>query len=152
MRRKDKEITSRKELELILQKATICRIGLMDHAKPYIVPMNFGYKKGCLYFHSATSGKKIDIIQDNNTVCFEVDIDHDITNTGVPCNWSSKYQSVIGYGKAVLVEDIKEKREALTILIRHYEPGMSYQFSEERLRTVAVIKLIIESMTGKKSM
>jgi nitroimidazol reductase NimA-like FMN-containing flavoprotein (pyridoxamine 5'-phosphate oxidase superfamily) len=151
VRRTEKEIKSKKEIEMILHKATICRVGFVDNNIPYIVPMYFGYKDSCLYFHSATLGRKIDLIRKNNVVCFEVDINHQITNTGVPCNWSSKYQSIIGYGKAFLIEDLHEKREALNVIIEHYSPGTTYQYPEEKVREIAIIKIKIESMTGKQS-
>ncbi|MCX6664740.1 MAG: pyridoxamine 5'-phosphate oxidase family protein [Euryarchaeota archaeon] len=103
MMRKEKEITNRKELDVILSKARICRIGFVDENRAYIVPMNFGYKNNCLYFHSALVGKKIDLIQKNTVVCFEVDIDHDIVDTGVVCNWSTKYTSSICQGNPFLL-------------------------------------------------
>jgi hypothetical protein len=62
MRRTDKEIINRREINTVLSKATVCRIGLIDRDFPYIVPLNFGYKNNCLYFHSAPIGKKIEII------------------------------------------------------------------------------------------
>ncbi len=151
MRRNDKEITNRKELDEILTKARICRIGFIDKKIPYIVPMNFGYKNNCLYFHSAPVGKKIDLIRKNTVVCFEVDTDHDIVDTGIPCNWSTKYTSVIGYGKPSLIEDSNKKEEALNIIIDHYSKGNSYKFPENKVRTVAIIRIEITQMTGKKS-
>lgn len=151
MRRAEKEITNRRELETILSKATICRIGLLDHNIPYIVPLNFGYKNNCLYFHSAPEGKKIDLIRKKNNVSFEVDIGHGITNTGIPCNWSSTYKSIIGQGKARLLEDSAQKQEALNIIIDHYAPGTTYEFTEKNLRKVLIIKIDITHMTGKKS-
>jgi nitroimidazol reductase NimA-like FMN-containing flavoprotein (pyridoxamine 5'-phosphate oxidase superfamily) len=44
-------------------------------------------------------------------VCFEVDIDYDIVNTGIPCNWSSKYVSIIGYGKARFITNTKQNKK-----------------------------------------
>ena len=151
MRRAEKEITNRRELETILSKATICRLGLLDQNIPYIVPLNFGYKNNCLYFHSAPEGKKIDLIRKKNNVSFEVDIDHGITNTGIPCNWSLTYKSIIGQGKARLLEDSAQKQEALNIIIDHYAPGTTYEFTEKNLRKVLIIKIDITHMTGKKS-
>jgi uncharacterized protein len=151
MRRAEQEITSRKELETILTKAKICRIGLLDQNHPYIVPLNFGYNNNCLYFHSASEGRKIDLIKKNNTVGFEVDIDHGIINTGRPCNWSSTYTSIIGYGKAHLITNTEEKQKALTIIINHYAPGTTYTFPEKNLHDVVIIKVDITEMTGKTS-
>jgi nitroimidazol reductase NimA-like FMN-containing flavoprotein (pyridoxamine 5'-phosphate oxidase superfamily) len=151
MRRAEKEITNRGELETILSKATICRIGLIDQNKLYIVPLNFGYKNNCLYFHSALQGKKIELLKKNQIVCFEVDIENGITNTGIPCKWSSTYKSIIGYGNASFITEATQKQEALNILIDHYAPGTSYIFPEKNLSEVVVIKVEITSMTGKKS-
>ena len=60
MRRKDKEIKDQQEIESILGKADVCRLAFSDNDIPYIVPVNYGYRDHCLYFHSAKEGKKID--------------------------------------------------------------------------------------------
>jgi nitroimidazol reductase NimA-like FMN-containing flavoprotein (pyridoxamine 5'-phosphate oxidase superfamily) len=151
MRRTDKEITNRREIDTILSKATVCRIGLVDNNVAYIVPLNFGYKNNCLYFHSAPLGKKIELISKNNMVCFEVDIDHAIIDFRIPCKWSSTYASVIGYGKANFIPDSAQKKDALNIIIDHYSSATLYNFPEKNLRKVAIIKIEITQMTGKKS-
>lgn len=151
MKRKDKEITDRMEIESILSQARICRIGFSQNNKPYIVPMNFGYKDGYLFFHCAQEGMKIDIIKQNNNVCFEVDINHEITDTGIPCDWSTRYSSVIGFGKALLVKDPIEKKLALNVIVNHYSPKAKFKYSEEALNKVGIIKIETTSMTGKKS-
>jgi len=151
MRRSTREIKDKKELESIIQRAQVCRIGLSEDNVPYVVPMNFGYKDNCLYFHCAKAGKKIDVIRQNNKVCFEMDIDQTIVKPeGRPCGYSTKYRSVIGFGKAFLVDDLEEKAMALNIVTQHYSGGF-YQFSEKELENVAIIKVEIDSMTGKKA-
>ncbi len=151
MRRDEKEITNRREIDSILSKAIVCRIGIIDHETPYIVPMNFGYKDDILYLHSAQDGKKIELLKRNPMVCFEVECDLEIINTGIPCKWSMNYTSVIGYGKANFITDIEQKRKALYIIIDHYSPGSSYIFPEKNLKEVTVIKIEISEMTAKKS-
>jgi len=150
MRRKEKEILDREEIESIIKKADVCRLGLSDKNIPYIVPLNFGYKENCLYFHTAKAGKKIDMIKTNNRVCFEMDIDHEVVRAENPCDWNMKFQSVIGYGRAFLLEDIDEKRQALDVIIEHYS-GQTGEYAEKLVDRLAVIKVQIESMTGKKS-
>ena len=151
MRQDEKEITNRREIDSILSKAIVCRISIIDHETPYIVPMNFGYKDDILYLHSAPEGKKIDLLKRNPRVCFEVESDLEIINTGIPCKWSMNYTSVIGYGKAKFITDIEQKQKALHIIIDHYTPGSSYIFSEKNLKEVTVIKIEISEMTAKKS-
>jgi nitroimidazol reductase NimA-like FMN-containing flavoprotein (pyridoxamine 5'-phosphate oxidase superfamily) len=151
MRRAEKEITNRREIDSILSKAIVCRISITDHETPYIVPMNFGYKDDILYLHSAPEGKKIQLLKRNPLVCFEVECDLEIINTGIPCKWSMNYTSVIGYGKASFITDDEQKRKALHIIIGHYSPGSSYIFPEKNLNEVTVIKIEINDMNAKKS-
>ena len=113
MRRKEKEIKSKSEIDSIISSGQVCRVAFSLNDRPYIVPMYYGFKDDLLYFHSAKKGKKIDIINKNNQVCFEIDINQNIINTGVPCNWKNSYSSIIGFGKAKLVENYSEKVKAL---------------------------------------
>ena len=42
-----------------------------DDGYPYAVPLNYVYDDGCLYFHSANVGHKIDAIRENPKVSFK---------------------------------------------------------------------------------
>jgi nitroimidazol reductase NimA-like FMN-containing flavoprotein (pyridoxamine 5'-phosphate oxidase superfamily) len=151
MRKKDKEIKDENIMESIIKRATVCRIGLSENNVPYVVPLNFGYKDNCLYFHSAGEGKKIDMIRSNNDVCFEIDVDSEIVKGENACGWCMKYYSIIGFGKASFVEGFEEKRRALDIIMEHYSGKSSFNYPEETVNNAAIIKVKIESMTGKKS-
>ncbi len=150
MRKKDKEIKDIAVIEDILSRATVCRLGLCEANQPYVVPLCFGYKDNALYFHCAREGKKLDILRANNNVCFEVDIDHEIVKADKACGWGMKYKSVIGFGKAVFVEDAESKRKGLDIIMQNYSEG-AFEYSEEAVKKTVVIKVEIESMTGKQS-
>ena len=43
MRRSEREITNRTEIDAIIRSCQVCRVGLADGIEPYIVPMSFGY-------------------------------------------------------------------------------------------------------------
>ena len=151
MRRKEREIKDRAELEAIIQRAQVCRIGLSESDIPYIVPVHFGFIDNCLYFHCAMDGKKIDILEKNPKVCFEMDIDYELVKSEEsPCRWSAKYRSIMGSGKASMVENPLQKSEALNVIIGHYG-GESHDFSDDELQQVKVFKIIIDNMSGKQS-
>lgn len=150
MRRKDQEIRDKSTIESIIRKEMVCRIGLSENNMPYIVPMNFGYKDNFLYLHSAKEGKKIDIIKINNNVCFEIDTDHELIKSEKACSWGMKYRSIIGSGKAHLIDDYEEKRRALDIIMEHYSDRSSYNYLDEEIINVVIIKIEIESITGKE--
>ena len=149
IRRKDKEITESREIEAVIRKATVCRLGLVDRDESYIVPVNFGYERNTIYFHSALEGRKVELIKRNNKVCFEIDTDVAIEKTD-KSNCSVKYRSVIGRGKACILESNEEKLRGLKAIMRQCTGG-EYSFSEERLDSVLVVEIKIENVTGKQS-
>ncbi|MFC1904007.1 pyridoxamine 5'-phosphate oxidase family protein [Chloroflexota bacterium] len=149
MRRKEREITDFNEIEEIIKKATSCRIGLVDGDEPYVVPVCFGYERNTLYFHCALEGRKVEIIKKNNNVCLEIDVDVEVTKSDDPCNWAVKYRSVIGVGKAHILRSDTEKSRALKLITRHYSDG-EFNFPKPKLDSVLVVKVEIESITGKK--
>jgi nitroimidazol reductase NimA-like FMN-containing flavoprotein (pyridoxamine 5'-phosphate oxidase superfamily) len=150
VRRSDREITEQSEIEAIISRARVCRLALSDGASPYVVPMNFGYHDGVLYFHSAPSGRKIDIIRRNASVCFEMDVDCEVVEGAAPCDWTTRYRSVVGFGTAAIIEDPAEKRFGLAVIVEQYA-DRRFEVPEETARRTAVIKVTIDRMTGKRS-
>jgi len=150
MRRIDKEITSGAEIEDIIRRGRVCHLGLCDGAIPYVVPVNYGYAARCLYVHSAREGRKIEILRSNNLVSFTIYVDECIVESATACRWTTRYRSVMGNGKAYLVEDPVEKKEALRIIINHYSTG-EYQFNPGMIDRIVIIKVIVDDLTGKKS-
>jgi len=150
MRRKEKEITDKTAMESIILESSVCRLALSEEDRPYIVPLCFGYEGDTLYFHSAREGRKLNILRKNNNVCFEFDIDHEIVEADDACGWGMKYQSVIGFGKGSIIDDIELKRKALNIIMQHYSRN-SYEYPDKTVKKIVIIKIEIEHMTGKKS-
>lgn len=151
MRRKDRELKESSEIMSILNQAIILRIALCDGDRPYIVPMNFGYKEGIIYLHSAPAGHKIEVLKTNNNVAFEADVDVEIVKAEEACNWSMKYRSVTGLGKATFVEDDQEKIEALDIIMEKYAGNEKFQYPEAMVGRVAVIKIEVQEITAKQA-
>ncbi|MHC1726908.1 MAG: pyridoxamine 5'-phosphate oxidase family protein [Syntrophobacteraceae bacterium] len=150
LRRKDKEITDIVEIEGILEEARVCRLALCGEDGPYMVPLNFGYRCGQIYIHSAAEGKKIDLMRKDDRVCFEVETKVEISPGESPCKWSMRYRSVIGYGKAYFLEGAEEKREALGIIFGHYSSA-AFEVPGSACEKLAVIRIQINSMTAKAS-
>ncbi|MBM4328204.1 MAG: pyridoxamine 5'-phosphate oxidase family protein [Deltaproteobacteria bacterium] len=151
MRRKEREITDQALMESILTRAQICRLGLCQDNTPYVVPVSFGRKGNRLYVHSSLHGKKVDMIKANNNVCFELEVDVEVARAETACDWSMKFYSVIGFGKAFFVQDPEEKIEGLNAIMEHYTGAPRHEYSERALEKVGIIRIDIESMTGKKA-
>jgi nitroimidazol reductase NimA-like FMN-containing flavoprotein (pyridoxamine 5'-phosphate oxidase superfamily) len=150
LRRSDRELTDRADIDDIINRASICHLALCKNSVPYVVPLNYGYADGCLYFHSALQGRKIDILRSNNTVSFTMYVDERLATSNVACKWGTRYKSVMGEGKAFLVEEPQEKEAALAIIMRHYS-DREFTFNPSQVNKVVIIRVVIDSISGKQS-
>lgn len=152
MRRKDLEITDMKEIEAILNQAFVCHLGLVYEDTPYVVPLNYAYHNGAVYIHSANVGRKINLIRENNTVCFQMEIyNPEIRKpSDKACDFGTSYKSVIGIGKAVILTDNEEKTEGLKAILKRFDPR-DFKFSDEDLDLTTVIRIDITELSAKKS-
>ena len=150
MRKKQYEIKDVTVIEEILAKSEVCRIAMIDNGKPYIIPMNYGYKNNTIYFHSSPLGKKIEILKKNNLVCFEMEMNAQVVKKDIPCDWTTKYRSVIGYGTIEFITDNKQKKEGLDIIMAHYGKKDKNIYQDKNFEKTLVLKLNIEEMTGKQ--
>ena len=153
LRRADKEIRDRAEVDAVLREAAVGRLGTCSEGRPYVVPLSFVYHEGKIYFHGAAEGKKMADIARNPKVCFEVD-ESELMPAEDPCNFNFRYRSVIADGTARVVGDPAERLAALRLLVEKYAPGKGGALTEERVRgsaSLAVVEITIEEMVGKKS-
>ena len=149
MRKANREISDQSTIRAIMEEALVCRIGLCDDGTPYVVPMNFGLGENCLFLHCATEGRKLDILRQNDRVCFEMDFLRKIKRGSLSCEWGAQYDSVIGFGRAILVEDPAEKRFALDRIMDHYRAPGPYAYPDDILSKTTILRIEIESITGK---
>lgn len=150
MRRAEKEVCDPAEINGIIARSQVCRLGLVDGDRPYVVPMCFGYEKEAIFMHAALEGRKMDILRRNPNVCCEFEADVEIVSAAEGCRWTARYQSVIAFGKATILERAEDKAKGLAVILRHYSPA-EFHFPEKAVARVAVIRVAVESMTGKRS-
>jgi len=151
MRRMKQEIMDKAVLEEILTGAEICRLSMIDGQLPYIIPVNFGYRDGCIFIHSAPEGKKIDLLKQNEQVCFEVEDTVEIVKGDEACDWSTRYRSVVGYATVELLSDKKSKQEGLEVIMAQHGAPELLDFDPGNLERMVIIQLKITSLTGKQS-
>jgi nitroimidazol reductase NimA-like FMN-containing flavoprotein (pyridoxamine 5'-phosphate oxidase superfamily) len=115
-----------------------------------VVPVSFGYERNALYFHGALEGRKVELIKKNNQICFEIDTDVKVVKSEKPCGWTMRYRSVIGVGRAYILESDEEKGHGLKVIMKQYAGG-DFSFPKPKLDKTLVVKVDIRSITGKQS-
>ena len=152
MRRRDKEITDRREIDAIIRAAQVCRIALARGDEPYVVPVSFGYDGENLFIHTAKSGRKIEFFEANSRVCFEVENNVSLkTDDRDACTWTFEFESVIGYGTITELATSADRVRGLNQIMLH-DSGREWDIDKEATATTRVWKVAIESVTGKRSL
>ena len=152
MTRRERQITDETQIMDILDKGKVLHLGLAVDNEPYVVPMNYGYTKEngklVIYLHSAVRGKKLDMIRTNPRVFFEIDCDLLPFESELPCQYGISYSSVMGKGTARIVEDVEEKKQAMSILMKT-QTGKDFTFEDRLVSIVAVIRIDVDAYTAK---
>jgi len=184
MRRNDREVLGDENIAKIIEQCTTCHIAMVDDADadmPYVIPLSFGYslKGGLLelYFHCAHVGKKLDCIRKNPNVAFSMCVENRIEiHEDVYCKSGRFYASVVGQGKAEIVEDTAEKCRGLSLLMERQAAGTpqsagapqsahaqqpagsapsmhaaphKFEFTPAQAAAVTVFKITSKNFTGK---
>jgi nitroimidazol reductase NimA-like FMN-containing flavoprotein (pyridoxamine 5'-phosphate oxidase superfamily) len=152
------QIKSHQKIKEFLNQEHVGRISSIDeNGYPQIIPMNFVFLNDFVYMHSHTKGEKIDNINRNNKVGFEVDRELEFLPSYFEDSKDASladtlYISVVIKGTALLLTDKEEKTLALNGLMKKYQPEGGYDPIESSMRVldaVAVIKIIPEVLYGK---
>ena len=150
--KRELQVTEPQQIRHILDTGKVLHLGLAVDNEPYVVPMNYGYAledgKLTVYLHSAVQGKKLDMIRANPNVFFEIDCDLMPFEGRVPCQYGLVYSSVMGRGKATIVEDVEEKKRAMSILMKT-QTGKDFTFEDRLVTIVAVIRIDVSEYTAK---
>jgi uncharacterized protein len=148
MRRKKQQLSEVETIEILIK----CTSGVLalagDDGYPYAVPLSYAYKDGRVFFHCARTGYKLECLARNNRVSFCV-IERDQV---VSAEFTTYYRSAIVFGRARILTDDNEKKEALVNLLAKYSPA----FMAERLTRIeqdvagtCLVEITIDYMTGK---
>ena len=152
MTKRELQITDPEQIRKILDTAGVLYLGLSVDNEPYVVPMNYGYtmedEKLVLYLHSALKGKKLDMIRENPKVFFALDCDRLPFAGQVACQYGLAYSSVMGRGTACIVEDVEEKKKAMSVLMKT-QTRKDFDFNDRLVSIVAVIRIDVSEYTAK---
>ena len=154
MRRKEREVVDFSEMLDILSRCQTIRMGMKGSDFPYVVPISFGFEvvngQIIIYAHGAPKGLKNEYLSADNRVCVEADIFHVIEKTEMGI--TTRYESIIGFGRYETVTSQEEKINGLKLMTERY--GFS-DYPLERCRGLEnanVFKIVLEKITGKRNL
>jgi len=147
------EWLSEEKCKKMLPMQTYGRLATVDpEGTPYITPVNYVYLNEAIYFHTGFEGRKIRNIKHKADVCFEISAPGNLYIAEKACGFTMRFWCILISGKAEFTNDVEEKRLALKALMDKYARRFEYSDpTDEDISRVNIIKITIESMSGKLS-
>jgi len=155
MRKESRQMSAEWALE-VLDKAPYVTVSMVDaNGLPYSVPLSLARTNAnTFYFHCATEGKKLDILQANPNVCLSAVSKCKPTVGPKDGSFTLEFKSAIAYGTAQMVTSETEKIEALRCICQRFLPNHMDAFNtsiERSLARTAVVRITLtEPPVGKR--
>jgi len=150
MRRKGQSLPP-EEIDQILEEADYITVAFHgDGGYPYAVPLCFVRCGDTIYFHSAKQGHKVDALRSDEKVSFVAIGEQRIVNE----EYTTYYRSVMGFGRARIVDDPDEKLTSARALGDRCWPDHDAELDAELARgldRMLMVAIDIEHLTGKES-
>jgi nitroimidazol reductase NimA-like FMN-containing flavoprotein (pyridoxamine 5'-phosphate oxidase superfamily) len=153
LRRSEKALEDPEEIEQVLASVRIMTVACCLENEPYLFTVDFAWDSQAreLWFHCATEGRKIRMLQANPRVCVTVVEDRGYIDG--ECDHA--FRSLILEGTSHLVTDLSEKRRGLELLARKHErqpEAVLARFAgdDEAVRKVGIVRVSVDSVSGKQ--
>jgi uncharacterized protein len=152
IREADRGVYDRETVYRILDEGFLCHVGFAVDGQPFVIPTSYGRVDANLYIHGSAASRMLRQLKESVPVCVTVTLLDGLVLARSVFNHSMNYRSVVILGKATLVDDPKEKIEALHALSEHILPGRwadSRQPNERELKATSVLRVPIEEFSAK---
>ena len=135
----------------LLKESLYGRLAVVgEEGYPRVKAVHFLYHEGCIYIYAFHRGQRLRDIRRNTKVCFEVEqMEGVLTTTLGEPSQDAHYQWVEILGDAVLMEDLEMKREILDAFARKYLSADKADLSEDQVRNMSVVEIMIRQTNGK---
>lgn len=154
MRRKDLAVTDSARIDEIILGCDCWRLAFADENHPYILPLSFGYeRKGetqYFYYHGAAVGRKVDLSRKLGYAGFEMDRDRTVNPNEKACDFSMRYQSIVGEGEIIELTDAKEKAQALQVIMKQISGRGDWEFPDNVLAKTCVFRLEVKELSARE--
>lgn len=152
-RYRDRARYDRATVHGILDEALVCHVGYLSAGRPVVLPTTHARVGEILYLHGSTgSGPMLAASTEGLPVCVTVTLVDGLVLARAALHHSMKYRSVVVLGSARLVQDRREKLQALGALLDHIAPGRSADSrppNARELSATAVLALDLVEVSAK---
>lgn len=142
----------RETIYRILDEAFVCHVGFSLEGQPYVIPTLFARVGDAIYFHGSAASRMLRNASEGISVCITVTLTDGFVLARSVFNHSMNYRSVVALGKAILVDAVEEKVEALRAFTEKILPGRwddARQPNEKELKSTSILRLPLTEVSAK---
>lgn len=154
MRRTDLEVTEAARIDEIIAGCTYMNLAFADGTRPYVLPLSFGYRreegKPVFYFHSAAEGRKVKLARTLAYAGFTLSRNQEVKPHEKACDFSMRYECVIGEGAITELLDPTQKAEALNCIMQQFSGKADWTFPETVLSKTLLFRLEVAELSGRE--
>jgi uncharacterized protein len=142
----------RETVYAILDEGFICHVGFAVDGQPFVVPTGYARVDDKLYIHGSQASRMLRSLANGLDACVTVTIVDGLVLARSAFHHSMNYRSVLVFGRATIVDDPKEKYEALVALSEHIIRGRWADVrepNEQEMVQTTVLCLPMEEASAK---
>jgi uncharacterized protein len=142
----------KEQVHAILDEGYLCHVGFVADGQPYVIPTLYVRSADQIYIHGSAASRMLRTLDEGANVCVTVTLVDGFVLARSAFHHSMNYRSVVMLGKARLVADPVEKREAMHRFTNHMVPGRweeVRQPTEQELKATTVLVLPLDEVSAK---
>ena len=152
-RKRERASYEREVIDAILDEALIAHLGFVDeHGQPWVTPTLHARSGDVVYCHGSSASRTLRALAAGAPVCLTVSLVDGLVLARSAMHHSANYRSAMLVGRCRVVEDPREKNEALRAVVEHIVPGRWRDVRaprENELKATSVLALAIEEASAK---
>ncbi|HEY0459293.1 MAG TPA: pyridoxamine 5'-phosphate oxidase family protein [Pyrinomonadaceae bacterium] len=136
----------------ILDEAFVCHVGFCANGQPVVIPTSFARIGDRLVIHGSAASRMMRALSDEIEVCVTVTLIDGLVLARSAFHHSMNYRSVVVFGKAKIVQDEREKYEALKAFTEHIVPNRWSEIrppTKNELKGTTVLSLSLREASAK---
>jgi len=152
VREAHRAVYDRETIYEILDEGFVCHVGFTVADQPFVIPTMYARVGDELLVHGSAASRMLRHLSEGLPVCVTVTLSDGLVLARSVFNHSMNYRSVVALGKAALIEDAEEKRQALFAFTEKLIPGRwkdARQPNEKELKATSILKLPLSEVSAK---
>ena len=136
----------------ILDAAPICHVGYNINLEPYVTPTTHWRKDDWLYWHGSSASRMLKQQAKSIPVCLTATLFDGFVMARSAFHHSANYRCVMAFGNAEMINNEKEKLEALKVMFDKFWPERWAEMrpiNAKEIKATMVIKMQIIEASAK---